>query len=101
MKNIQIRKVRDNYYTVVADTERFGAQEIVFEGISFDECAAWVKANVKAQKKALWAVETIGDATKAVCWVCVRSNDRHTAFDRVWRMGYNNGYRFGKEIAIA
>lgn len=101
MKNIRIKQIRNNYYMVIADTERFGANQIVFEGISFEECANWIKTNVKAQKKVLWAVKVQSDATKNVSWVCVRSKDRHTAFNRVWKMGYNNGYSFYGETAIA
>jgi len=38
MTNIKINKVRDNYFTVVANTERFGDNEIMFEGTTEREC---------------------------------------------------------------
>lgn len=101
MKNIKIKEIRQNYYVVVADTERFGAQEIVFEGISFEECAKWVKAHVKEQKKALWAVKVESKVTKNLSWICVRSKDSTTAANRVWATGYNNGFWFYKAVAIA
>jgi len=101
MKNIIIKEIKSNYYVVLADTERFGKQEIMFEGMSFDECTEWIKANTKPQKKALWAIKVEGMATKSVRWICVRSKDRVTASNRVWTMGYNNGYWFygGEKIA--
>ena len=101
MKDIKIKKNRGNYYVVYATTEQFGEQEIMFEGISFEECAEWIKANTKPQKKSLWAVEVENKASKNKSWVIVRSTDTTTAWNRVWRMGYNNGFWFGNSIKIA
>lgn len=101
MKNIRIKEIRENYYVVVADTERFGEQEVLFEGISFEECAAWIKENTKAQKKALWAVKISFKNSNEYQWICVRSKDSKTAFNRVWNMGYNNGTWFHGETEIA
>lgn len=46
MKNITIERTNNNTYVVYADTERFGKHEIMFEGISEEECKAFIK-NVK------------------------------------------------------
>jgi hypothetical protein len=101
MKEIRIKKVRENYFVVIASSERFGADEIMFEGISLEECTEWIKANTKPQKKALWAVMVECKTTRSIKWIVVRSQDSWTAFNRVWRMGFNNGYWFGKGIRIA
>lgn len=101
MKDIRIKKIRENYYIVTATTERFGKDEIMFEGISLEECLEWIRANTKPQKKALWAVSIQSKVTKNMYWVVVRSTDTTTAWNRVWRMGYNNGFWFGKIVKAA
>lgn len=45
MENIKIKHTRRNYWQVVADTERFGEQEILFEGIKFEECINFIEEN--------------------------------------------------------
>jgi len=45
MKNITINMIRPNYFQVIADTERFGIQEILFEGINRAECLVFISAN--------------------------------------------------------
>lgn len=42
MEKIKIKHTRKNYWQVVADTERFGEQEILFEGIKFEECINYI-----------------------------------------------------------
>lgn len=43
MKNIEI-EVTDNHTIVVfADTKRFGKHQIMFEGITFDECFDYIR----------------------------------------------------------
>ena len=101
MKNIKTKEIRKNYFVVVADTERFGEQEVMFEGISFEECAEWIKANTKEQKKTLWAVKIQFKGEEKYQWVCVRSKDSLTASKRVWNLGYNNGTWFYGETPIA
>ena len=101
MKDIRIKKIRENYYIVTATTERFGKDEIMFEGISLEECIEWIRANTKPQKKALWAVPVKGKATGNESWIVVRSTDTRTAFNQVWRMGFNNGYWFWSPKKVA
>ena len=101
MKDIRIKKIRENYYIVTATTERFGKDEIMFEGISLEECLEWIRANTKPQKKALWAVDVQSKATKNHYWIVVRSEYSYTAEKRVWRMGFNNGFSFWKTIRVA
>lgn len=45
MENIKIKHDRRNYWQVIADTERFGEQEILFEGIKFEECIKYIEEN--------------------------------------------------------
>lgn len=100
MKNIRIKQIRNNYFQVLADTERFGQNEILFEGISYDECASFIRENTKPQKKPMWAVEVQSKVTRKIHWVVVISKDSWTAFKRVWNMGYNNGFYFYKRTQI-
>ena len=101
MKNIRIYNPRKNYFTVVADTDEFGANEVVFEGISLEECIAYIKANTKAQKKPLWAVGVETERTHRRHYVVVRSRDASTAWNQVYRHGYNNGYLCVDRINIS
>lgn len=43
MKNITITVERDNYIVVTADTERFGKNEVMFEGNTFNQCFDYIK----------------------------------------------------------
>lgn len=43
MKNIRIEVKAENYITVTADTERFGPDEILFEGNTFSQCFEFIK----------------------------------------------------------
>lgn len=43
MKNIKIKKTDRGYYTVVADTQKFGTNEILFEGRNIEECKNYIK----------------------------------------------------------
>ena len=50
MENIKIEARRVNeedkttdYIVVIADTERFGIQEVMFEGNTFDQCFDYIK----------------------------------------------------------
>lgn len=43
MQNIEIEVMRENYIVVRADTERFGANEVMFEGNTFDQCFDYIK----------------------------------------------------------
>lgn len=101
MKNIRINNPRKNYYTVVADTDEFGINEVMFEGISLEECIAYIKANTKAQKKPLWAVGVETERTHRRHYVVVRSRDASTAWNQVYRHGYNNGYLCVDRINIS
>ena len=43
MKNFRIEALRNNYMVVKADSERFGKQEIMFEGNTFNQCFEYIK----------------------------------------------------------
>ena len=43
MKNIRIEWKRENYIVVKADTIRFGKNEVMFEGNTFEQCFDYVK----------------------------------------------------------
>lgn len=43
MENIIIEVKGDNYIVVIADTKRFGNNEIMFEGNTFDQCFDYIK----------------------------------------------------------
>ena len=43
MDNIQIEVRSENYIVVLADTERFGKGEVMFEGNTFDQCFDYIK----------------------------------------------------------
>lgn len=43
MKNIEIEVMRENYIVVRADTERFGKNEVMYEGNTFDQCFDYIK----------------------------------------------------------
>ena len=52
MKNIKIVVKRNNYIVVIADTFRFGKNEVMFEGNTFNQCFDYVKR--ETGKKKLW-----------------------------------------------
>lgn len=43
MKNINIEQIKNGTYVVKADTERFGIQEIMFEGLNEQECINYIE----------------------------------------------------------
>lgn len=43
MTNFRIEALRDNYMIVKADSERFGKQEVMFEGNTFNQCFDFIK----------------------------------------------------------
>lgn len=43
IRNIRIEVKRDNYIVVIADSERFGKDEVMFEGNTFDQCFDYLK----------------------------------------------------------
>ena len=43
MKSIKIKKTNRGYYTVIADTQKFGINEILFEGRNIEECKNYIK----------------------------------------------------------
>ncbi len=64
MQNIRVEAKRDNYMVVLADTERFGKDEVMFEGNTFDQCFNFIKRetgreNLQLRSMALY--ETVTD----------------------------------------
>lgn len=47
MKNIKIEVRKPNYIVVTADTKRFGLNEVMFEGNTFDQCFDYCKRVMK------------------------------------------------------
>lgn len=47
MKNVRIEKKGTNYYVVIADTERFGKDAVMFEGINKEECENYIERTMK------------------------------------------------------
>lgn len=43
MRNIEIEVLRENYIVVRADTERFGENEVMYEGNTFEQCFDYIK----------------------------------------------------------
>ena len=50
MKNITIEYIKGNYIVVKADTERFGKNEVMFEGNTFDQCFDYCKRELGKDK---------------------------------------------------
>lgn len=50
MTNFRIEALRDDYMVVKADSERFGEQEIVFEGNTFNQCFDYIKRKTGKDK---------------------------------------------------
>lgn len=50
MENIKIVHNRDNYWQVIADTEQFGLQEILYEGNRICQCLGYIRDNEKLAK---------------------------------------------------
>lgn len=55
MENIRIEVKADNYIVVIADTKRFGNNEVMFEGNTFDQCFDYIKRELDIDKVYLTA----------------------------------------------
>ena len=55
MENIRIEVKADNYIVVIADTKRFGNNEVMFEGNTFDQCFNYIKRELGIDKVYLTA----------------------------------------------
>lgn len=55
MENIIIEVKADNYIVVIADTKRFGNNEVMFEGNTFDQCFDYIKRELGIDKVYLTA----------------------------------------------
>lgn len=55
MENIRIEVKADNYIVVTADTKRFGNNEVMFEGNTFDQCFNYIKRELDIDKVYLTA----------------------------------------------
>ena len=66
MKNIRIEAKRDDYIVVIADSIRFGKNEVMFEGNTFGQCFDYIKREVRRDKLLLrssFMYEAITDRT--------------------------------------
>ena len=61
MKDITIEMIRKDYIVVKASTDRFGPQEIMYEGIAFRECFDYIKRETGAD--ALRLIGTMSSLT--------------------------------------
>ena len=50
LENINIIAIRSDYMIVKADSQRFGEQEVMFEGNTFDQCFDYVKREIGAKR---------------------------------------------------
>ena len=50
MKNIRIVVKGDNYIVVIADTNRFGKNEVMFEGNTFNQCFDYIKRELDRER---------------------------------------------------
>ena len=50
MNNIRIEVKSENYIVVIADTARFGWNEIMFEGNTFEQCFEYIKRETGKEK---------------------------------------------------
>ena len=56
MKNIKIIK-KDDYYFVLADTKRFGTEQIMFQGQSIEACKKYIKREMAKYIKVVGRLE--------------------------------------------
>ena len=53
MENIKIERLDKMGWVVIADTKKFGKQQILFQDSTKEDCEKWVKAEMDLYKKAL------------------------------------------------
>lgn len=80
MENIKIKHDRKNYWYVTADTKRFGKQEILFEGISLDECIGYIGKN---QRNAAYTMEVMDAWNERKIWLIKHSKCRHYSINQM------------------
>lgn len=80
MENIKIKHERKNYWQVIADTERFGKQEILFEGIKLEECLEYIRKN---QSCAAYEMEVVDAWNKRKIWLIKHSRCRHYTMNQM------------------
>lgn len=61
MKNIRIEVRGENYIVVIADSERFGDSEVMYEGNTFDQCFDYLKREIGVEK--LWLTGMIASGS--------------------------------------
>lgn len=81
MENIKIKHDMRNYWYVVADTKRFGKQEILFEGISAEECLRYIRKN--KHKAAAYTMEIVDVWNKSKTWIIKYSKCRHYSMNQM------------------
>lgn len=80
MENIKIKHDKRNYWYVVADTKRFGEQEILFEGINAEECLNYIRKN---QSKAVYTMEIMDAWNERKIWLIKYSKCRHYSMNQM------------------
>ena len=80
MENIKIKHERRNYWYVMADTKRFGKQEILFEGINLDECLDYIRKN---QSNAAYTMEVMDAWNERKIWLIKYSKCRHYSMNQM------------------
>lgn len=66
MKNINIEMTGNGTFVVKADTERFGKQEIMFEGLTREECMAWLEEMMNFIQEHAEQEDTVKEIKRAV-----------------------------------
>ena len=72
MSNFRIVTKGDNYIIVIADSKRFGKNEVVFEGNTFEQCFDYVKRMLRRERLSLTACLVDGSYTdrEGRCFPC-------------------------------
>lgn len=79
MTNVIINHNKMNYWTVQADTERFGKAEILFEGITLNECLDYIwKYNGNTPYK----IEAVDFFNENKVWIVKRTKCGHYYFNQ-------------------
>lgn len=80
MVNIKIVHNRRNYWQVMADTEKFGEQEILFEGISFVESLRYIEEN---QGNSSYLVEVLDAWNERKIWLIKHTRCGHYSLNQM------------------
>ncbi|WP_455618859.1 hypothetical protein [Eisenbergiella sp.] len=90
IKSIKFKRNGCGGWLVIGDTERFGKQEVLYEGVTFEECIKYIEEN--------GCKYTLEDAMEKVRDIQIGCRMFHRIFkdnDGIWR-GYSNKWGWEK-----